>query len=155
MLFCSFHTDIISEQNEVGLWVQIDEQLLSRVMHSVPSRACEKCFDIDHSTRFCPRNLETKAPSTSSKHHENTANPSTDNNPSLASIDKRGRSIVKINGKTICNNHNESKGCMFKETTCYFEHICKTCFSLDHTVMHCQVWRIGCIIWKGGWRVCQ
>ncbi|KAK6178599.1 hypothetical protein SNE40_013352 [Patella caerulea] len=122
----------IQEHNTVGLWGEIDESLLNLVMHGIPTRACNICEEINHTTRFCPRNspsLSTLVPTTKPDRQNFK------NNNSIVN-DKRGRSLVRHQGSTVCNNFNDA-GCRYTEPECYYKHVCKTCFSTEHAMKNC------------------
>ena len=128
----------IEEHNTVALWDAVDDSLLNLVMHGVPTRACEKCNEINHSTRFCPHTISTNFQASTTK-SSSTTQPEYVRKPQKTSVveDRRGRVIVTHRGETICNNFNDA-GCFYSKAVCYYKHICKTCFSHDHGMKDCN-----------------
>ena len=130
----------IAEHNLVCLWSKVDEKLLNRVMHGVQANTCSHCFEIDHTTRFCPL--------------QSTSDQITPPRSGIAQVqqpirfgninhmeqksDKRGRTIVKHNEKTICNNFNDVSGCRYAASACYYSHVCKNCRSSEHSAQNCN-----------------
>ena len=136
--FSSKAASAIIEHNTVINWGKVDESLLDRIMHGVQTRVCSGCGDINHSIRFCPETkpiqdsqVNEEHPNFRSSHIKQT----TSNFNLGKSHDKKGRSILRHNGKAICNNFNTSV-CTFKE--CHFAHVCKACKASDHGETNCK-----------------
>jgi hypothetical protein len=105
-------------------WSLRDTNLFLSIFTGQKVNACAICSSVSHNTNFCPEKI-----------NENGIQRQT--NRFDREKDIRGRSIEKTrNGKQICNNYNQTRGCKFQEN-CYYSHICLKCRQ-SHPSYQCQ-----------------
>jgi hypothetical protein len=80
---------------------------------NVTDCACKLCNSVEHTTPFCPLDLQQTDPT------------QTENKARNSFTDRYGRPRFYYEGKEICNNFNGSKGC--PRPNCTFAHICSKC----------------------------
>ena len=94
------------------------------VTAGVQVNVCKLCSMCDHTTDFCPLNLNADRL------------PLTGNKSRVVEDDKYGRTRQYQDRKEICNNFNGAKGCM--RSNCLFQHICSKCRLTGHSQLVCR-----------------
>ena len=108
-------------------WSLRDRDILSLITAGSSVNVCKICNLIDHATQYCPlqSSVQVENPSSRSSSSSN-----------LQSVDKQGRSRVFHEGREMCNNFNNPKGCYRK--VCYLLHQCTKCRATGHGAATCR-----------------
>ncbi|CAC5362368.1 unnamed protein product [Mytilus coruscus] len=94
--------------------------------------ACNLCHQVDHATEFCALQCSDHQ----GIHVDSNLGYNRSVRPNMPNkLDKQGRSRVFYDGKEVCNNYNNVRGCF--RTTCNLLHACSTCRSTGHPAPTC------------------
>ncbi|CAC5416657.1 unnamed protein product [Mytilus coruscus] len=95
--------------------------------------ACNLCHQVDHATEFCALQCSDHQ----GIHVDINLGYNRSVRPNMPNkLDKQGRSKVFYDGKEVCNNYNNVRGCF--RTTCNLLHACSTCRSTGHPAPTCS-----------------
>ena len=108
-------------------WSLPDRDISSLITAGASVNVCKICNLIDHATQYCPLQSSVQVENRSS-----ISSPSSN----LQSVDKQGRSRVFHEGREMCNNFNNPKGCYRK--VCYLLHQCTKCRATGHGAATCR-----------------
>ncbi|CAC5384919.1 unnamed protein product [Mytilus coruscus] len=108
-------------------WSLRDRDILSLITAGSSVNVCKICNLIDHATQYCPLQSSVQVENSSSRSYSSS---------NLQSVDKQGRSRVFHEGREMCNNFNNPKGCYRK--VCYLLHQCTKCRATGHGAATCR-----------------
>lgn len=105
-------------------WSFTDQAIYSMVTAGRRANACNTCDSITHATPQCPMSNQS-GPSTQHNRGKQKGDTST-----FRKQDQQGRICLYHNGKEVCNNLNEEKGCAW--VPCRFAYVCAQCKASTH-----------------------
>ncbi len=127
-LFMDYHqafflraATLLETYNTKVHWGIKDKNIMDSLLISKRGKHCVTCGSHSHTTESCVRRGSARAQVTPF-----TRNPT---------MDLRGRQRVVVQGKEICNNFNDEKGC--GRFMCHFMHICHNCHN-PHPIFKCR-----------------
>ncbi|CAG2190912.1 unnamed protein product [Mytilus edulis] len=131
-LFSAKAATLLREKHIKVDWSKKARDILSLVSGGIRVNACNLCHQVDHATEFCALQI--------SDHQGIHVDSNLGNNRSVRpnmqnKLDKQGRSRVFYDGKEVCDNYNNVRGCF--RTTCNLLHACSTCRSTGHPAHTC------------------
>ena len=124
-MFYAKAATLLREQQVKVDWAKRDRDLFTLVAAGVQINVCKLCNMCDHTTEFCPLQLR----------NQNSLQPDNKNRNEERS-DRYGRQKIYQDGKEICNNFNDRRGCT--KRSCSFLHICTKCRLPGHSQMLCS-----------------
>ena len=119
------------QHNIVVDWSSRDTELFLSIFSGRKTELCMHCNSTLHSSNICPANLTMPGNAIQSKRNNKYSNFNAANHTSM---DRRGRQIISLNGKQICNNFNETQ---CSRLYCNLLHVCKLCKN-DHPQSTCE-----------------
>ena len=123
---------ILREKRTKVDWSIRDRDILSLVSGGIRVNSCILCNQVDHSTQFCPLQMSTQQGMEMSTHRAIT---NQTNHVHIDRVDRQGRTRVFFDGKEVCNNFNNIKGCY--RSNCNLLHACNKCRATGHSATTC------------------
>ena len=124
-MFSAKAATLLREQQVKVDWGKRDRDLFTLVAAGVQINVCKLCHMCDHTTEFCLLQLRGQSSFQShSKYRNEERN------------DRYGRQKLYQDGKEICNNFNDRRGCT--KRSCSFLHICNKCRLPGHSQIFCS-----------------